>query len=273
MSRIILAWYSYIFAGVFVYKLDMKKFLLLFFLILSFEEFCFAQDYHSRWLFTTELSPSFPSSRDRVVSNADNYSSLEWRNRIGVRTFGNLFIGVQASVRNYSETLTLSTDIQSHIGSSTIESRLENTMLGFGPFFNYYLELSPKFYLLGSGFIGLEKGVGAFKYTLISNTCPSCEGIAGTFPRRLGESSFKDVLLTYSGDLGMGYLINEAVGIQFMVNLLRYERSSYLTREYNGEPFDNPGFRMFYSESVRSWSSISDRMIFHVGIFMALNFE
>lgn len=268
-----MAWYSYIFAGILVHGVDMKKFLLLFLFLFSIGQHCFAQDYHSRWLFTSEISPSFPTPKDRVVANADEYSSLEWRNRIGVRTFGNLFVGVQGSIRNYSETLRLRN--QGSISSSTIESRLQNTMLGFGPFFNYYLEMSPKFYLLASGFIGLEKGVGAFKYSLLNLNCPTCEtaGVVGPFPQKLGESSFKDVHLSYSGDFGMGYLINEAVGIQLMVNFLRYERSSYLTRNYIGENFDNPGFRMFYSESVRGWSAINDRMIFHLGIFMALNLE
>ncbi|PRY90522.1 hypothetical protein CLW00_101183 [Mongoliibacter ruber] len=251
----------------------MKKFLPLFLLLFSFKQICFAQDYSSRWLFTSEISPSFPTMKDRVVENADRYSSLEWRNRFGVRTFGNLFIGVQGSVRNYSETLSLES-LDSQI-SSTIESKLQNTMLGFGPFFNYYLEMSPKFYLLASGFIGLEKGVGNFKYDLVNFNCPTCEigGVIGEYPQRLGQTSFKDVLLTYSSDFGFGYLINDAIGVQLMVNLLRYERSSFMSREYIGENFNNPGFRMSYSESVRGFSAINDRMIFHLGIFMALNLE
>jgi hypothetical protein len=252
----------------------MKKFLFSIVFFFCSAQLLWAQDFYSRWLFTSEISPSFPTAKNRIVENADDYSSLEWRNRIGVRTFGELFVGVQGSLRAYNERLALNGQGSSGI-SSTLESNLQNTMIGFGPFFNYYFEMSPKFYLIASGFIGLEKGVGAFKYDLVNVNCPNCssEGVIDELPQRLGQSSFKDVLLTYSGDFGIGYLINDSMGIQVMLNMARYERSSYQTREYDGLGFENPGFRMFYSESVRQWSSITDRMIFHVGIFMALNFE
>ncbi|MBW3467994.1 hypothetical protein [Arthrospiribacter ruber] len=252
----------------------MKKFLFSFFVCILFYLPVSGQEYASRWLFTSEFSPSFPSPKDRIMENADRYSSLEWRNRIGVRTFGNMFVGVQGSIRRYSESTVLENS-SSHF-SERIESRLGNTMIGFGPFVNYYLELSPTFYLIASGFIGLEKGVGTLEFNMLDFNCPTCETegtIPANYPQSLGFSSFKDVYLTYSGDFGMGYLINDAVGVQLMVNLLRYERSSFQTREYMGEPFNNPGFNMFFSDSKRGWTSISDRMIFHLGIFIALNLE
>lgn len=231
-----------------------------------------AQDYHSRWVFNSEVSPSFTTDKERLLENPVLNRSYDWRNRIGIRTFGDLFIGIHANIRWYEEVH------QEQFGtanntSTTYKQQVENTMVGLGPFFIKYFQLSEKFYLLGSGYVSLEQGRGKYKIFIQDSSCQACEFTADSnlFPQEILDKTMKDIVLNFGLDAGMAYLITPAMGVQLQVNLARFDRFSARTGLGSGSVPSNPGIMEDINLTGRSYATLPSRPIFHLGIFSALN--
>ncbi len=231
-----------------------------------------AQEYHSRWVFNSEFSPSFTTDKKRMLENPVSTQSYDWRNRIGLRTFGDLFVGIHANVRRYEEQHRELFRTANNT-STTYGQQVDNVMLGLGPFFIKYFQLSEKFYLIGSGFVSLEQGKGKYRIFIQDSNCQTCEfeSVGNSFPQEVMEKTIRDIVLNFGADAGMAYLITPSLGVQLQVNLARFDRFSTRTGLGSGGVPANPGIQEDINLTGRSYATLADRPIFYLGIFTALD--
>lgn len=231
-----------------------------------------AQDYHSRWVFNSEVSPSFTTDKKRLLENPVTTRSYDWRNRVGIRTFGDLFIGIHANVRWYEEQHREIFRTDNNF-STTYGHQVENVLIGMGPFIIKYFQITDNFYLLGSGYVSLEQGRGKYRILIEDSGCITCENFPGgnQFPQVVVNKNIKDIVLNFGLDAGMAYLITPSMGVQLQVNLARFDRFSARTGLGTGSVPGNPGIDEEINLTGRSYGTLPTRPIFHVGIFSALN--
>jgi len=234
-----------------------------------------AQEYHSRWIYISEFSPSFPTDKAKILENPYQSQSLEWRNSLGMRVFGEMFVGINVSFRAYNqkETGTYKSGDQSGI-SSTYNYKLENKLLGMGPFITKFFKVSPNFYLTASAIAALEQGRGNQK-TLKDLSCPSCTTNQAN-PINISESEeilsreFKELVLYAHAEIGLTYLITPSIAVNANIMLLRYERNS----SRPGKTFTNGSRGSEVDRNVdvanRGIYNLSGRQILHVGLVIPL---
>lgn len=234
-----------------------------------------AQEYHSRWIYFSEFSPSFPTDKEKILKNPYQNQSLEWRNGLGMRVFGEMFVGFNVSFRSYQQKETRTyTNNESSALSRTYNYTLENKLFGMGPLVTKFFEINPKFYLTASVIANLEQGRG--KQNIFKETgCPTCltttanHSLLGT-PIEIVNKEFKELILSTNAEVGLVYLIKQSFAVNANLMLFRYERN----RSSSGKTFvDSALDPKIYREvnvSNRGVSNLLERPIIHLGIVIPL---
>ncbi|MDO9551101.1 hypothetical protein [Rhodonellum sp.] len=254
----------------------MKKFLLgsIFWLALLTHT-ADAQEYHSRWIFISEFSPSFPTDKAKILENPYQSQSLEWRNSLGMRIFGEMFIGFNVTFRSYNQKETaIYPDNEPSGITSTYNYNLENKLFGMGPFITKFFEVSPNFYLTATVLANLEQGRG--KQSILKDTnCQNCfENTSNV--NFTGESNvilnreFKELVLYGNAEVGLIYLINPSLAVNANLMLFRYERNS--SRSGKSRVDDSRGAEVDRKVNVsnRGISHVMERPILRIGIVIPL---
>lgn len=225
---------------------------------MSFE--VYSQDYYSRFLYSAELSPSNPTDKFRVFENPNQQNSITLRNSFGMRTFGNLFIGMSSTFRIYRENELSVVGGQEQIH---IKQNNQNTMIGLGPFATQYIEIVNNLYLTGTITINLEQGKGNFFHTILSG--------AENIGERIGERRIRDIILNTSLDVGLAYQLNKHGGIKLGIQAFNFQRYAISTVPVSIIESDLPeGLRVQVDERGNSRTSFFQRPVFYVGMFTAI---
>ncbi len=217
-----------------------------------------AQDYHSDLYFFSEISPILPTDQTKYLKNPHLNQNVEWRNRIGLRTFGNLFVGINGTLRTYQQK-------ESVTGNSSVaiyQYHLENTLWGLGPYMTKLFEINDKLYFTASVLANLEQGRGKILVTKEEN--------GANLTNVVLNRSLREITLAFNGELGMAYLINNRMAVHLGLNLLRYERYSTATGRTFVENSIEPGSERNFNTSKRGISTFLERPVFHLGIIGAL---
>ncbi|GHB24032.1 hypothetical protein [Mongoliitalea lutea] len=176
-----------------------------------------------------------------------------------MRTFGNLFIGINSSIRKYEERTAINIESQP---LQQYEQRIENILWGMGPFATQYISFSEKIYLILSAGINLEQGNGEF----ISDALDLTNGLNQNISKR----SVRDIHVTTGFDLGIGYLITQSIGVNLSIQTISYQRQSIRTGPQRFEEIAPPSLSLFIDSSSNQVTNFMSRPIFHVGLFFAL---
>jgi hypothetical protein len=230
------------------------------FLIVGIRATSYGQDYYSRFLYVAEFSPSTPTEKFRVFENPFQQNSYTLRNSFGMRTFGNLFIGMSGTLRFYRES---ELSLAGRLNEIQTKQTLQNFMIGLGPFATQYIQLSEKFYLTGTFTINLEQGKGKFYNTIISGSENTGE--------RIGQRIVRDIILNSSLDVGFAYQLNKHGGIKLSIQAFNIQRHAIWTVPVAVLEDNLPeGLRIHVDERGSNQSTFLQRPVFHLGIFTAI---
>lgn len=218
-----------------------------------------SQDYYSRLVLTAEFSPSFPMETQRIFENPSKTNSLGFRTRMGMRTFGNLFVGINATLRNHRESAIFSFTSPN---ASRIEQEVTNTLWGLGPFATQFIPVSERFYIIVSGYGNLEQGKGYFASRIVEGSTD--------VGKIVSQRNIRDINLTAGIDLGFGILINPYMGVKLTIQPGGYQRQSIRTGPQIIQDTGPFGLRVDVDESSSGIFTFAQRPVFNIGVFMSI---